>query len=149
MRATATDRPLVSSAATPSRVGGLLFALKTRVLQLRRALRDLRGGPRRHRRDAGLPIAAAAVSESVTALWPESEETSPLLVAGKIHNLRVAARLLHGIEVPAGSTFSFWRQLGRAWCRRSAAACANCPMRSTTRHCARACRSSSGIGIRR
>ena len=122
MRATATDRPLVSPAATPSRVGGLLFALKTRVLQLRRALRDLRGGPRRHRRDAGLPIAAAAVSESVTALWPESEETSPLLVAGKIHNLRVAARALHGIEVPAGATFSFWRQLGRATRRRGFAA---------------------------
>jgi hypothetical protein len=103
-------------------VGGLLFALKTRVLQLRRALRDLRGGPRRHRRDAGLPIAAAAVSESVTALWPESEETSPLLVAGKIHNLRVAARALHGIEVPAGATFSFWRQLGRATRRRGFAA---------------------------
>ncbi len=122
MRATTTDRPLVSPAATPSRLGGLLFALKTRVLQLRRALRDLRGGPRRHRRDAGLQIAAAAVSESVTALWPESDETSPLLVAGKIHNLRVAARLLHGIEVPAGATFSFWRQLGRATRRRGFAA---------------------------
>ncbi|QNH11148.1 VanW family protein [Xanthomonas sp. SI] len=123
MRATTTDRPLVSpAAATPSRLGGLLFALKTRVLQLRRALRDLRGGPRRHRRDAGLPIAAAAVSESVTALWPESEETSPLLVAGKIHNLRVAARALHGIEVPAGAVFSFWRQLGRATRRRGFAA---------------------------
>ncbi|QNH15439.1 VanW like protein [Xanthomonas sp. SS] len=123
MRATTTDRPLVSpAAATPSRLGGLLFALKTRVLQLRRALRDLRGRPRRHRRDAGLPIAAAAVSESVTALWPESEETSPLLVAGKIHNLRVAARALHGIEVPAGAVFSFWRQLGRATRRRGFAA---------------------------
>ncbi|MEB1527653.1 VanW family protein [Xanthomonas sp. WHRI 7945] len=103
-------------------MGALLFAAKTRVLQLRRALRDLRGGPRRHRRDTGLPIAAAAVSESVTALWPESEETSPLLVAGKIHNLRVAARLLHGVEVPAGATFGFWRQLGRATRRRGFAA---------------------------
>ncbi|MCC4597557.1 VanW family protein [Xanthomonas campestris pv. phormiicola] len=92
------------------------------MLQLRRALRDLRGGPRRHRRDAGLPIGPAAVSESVTALWPESQETSPLLVAGKIHNLRVAARKLHGIEIPAGATFSFWRQLGRATRRRGFAA---------------------------
>lgn len=120
--ATATDRPLASPGAVPSRLGALLFAAKTRVLQLRRALRDLRGGPRRHRRDTGLPIAAAAVSESVTALWPESEETSPLLVAGKIHNLRVAARLLHGVEVPAGATFGFWRQLGRATRRRGFAA---------------------------
>lgn len=118
-RATATDRPLAApGAAVPSRLDGVLFALKTRVLQLRRALRDLRGGPRRHRRDAGLPIAVEVVSESVTALWPASEETAPLLVAGKIHNLRVAARLLHGIEVPAGATFGFWRQLGRATRRR-------------------------------
>ena len=123
VRATATDRPLASpGAAVPSRLGALLFAAKTRALQLRRALRDLRGGPRRHRRDAGLPIAVAAVSESVTALWPDTEETSPLLVAGKIHNLRVAARLLHGIEVPAGAVFSFWRQLGRATRRRGFAA---------------------------
>ncbi|UYB52893.1 VanW family protein [Xanthomonas sp. AM6] len=106
----------------PSRLGALLFAAKARVLQLRRALRDLRGGPRRHRRDAGLPIAEQAVSESVTALWPDTEETSPSLVAGKIHNLRLAARLLHGVEVPAGATFSFWRQLGRATRRRGFAA---------------------------
>jgi len=105
-------------ATLPSRWGSLLFLLKTRLLQLRRALRDARGGPRRHRRDTGLPVEASTLSESVTALWPLSEETAPLLVAGKIHNLRVAARLLHGIEVPAGATFSFWRQLGRATRRR-------------------------------
>lgn len=32
---------------------------------------------------------------------------------GKIQNLRVAARALDGLVIPAGQTFSFWRQLGR------------------------------------
>ncbi|WP_232760584.1 VanW family protein, partial [Xanthomonas sp. SHU 166] len=102
----------------PSRWRSLLFWAKTRALQLRRALHDLRDGPRRHRRDAGLAIAAGSCAESVTALWPDSEVTAPQLVAGKIHNLRLAARALHGVEVPAGATFGFWRQLGRATRRR-------------------------------
>ncbi len=109
----ATVKPR-ASVPLPSRWRSLVFWAKTRALQLRRALRDLRDGPRRHRRDAGLAIADGACAESVTALWPASEETAPQLVAGKIHNLRLAARALHGVEVPAGATFSFWRQLGRA-----------------------------------
>ncbi|RZK61486.1 MAG: vanw family protein, partial [Hymenobacter sp.] len=32
--------------------------------------------------------------------------------AGKVENLRRAARRLHGLAVPAGATFSFWRQVG-------------------------------------
>lgn len=113
----ATVKPRASAplqASLPSRWRSLLFWAKTRALQLRRALHDLRDGPRRHRRDAGLAIADGSCAESITALWPDSEETAPQLVAGKIHNLRLAARALHGVEVPAGATFSFWRQLGRA-----------------------------------
>ncbi|WP_267127224.1 VanW family protein, partial [Xanthomonas sacchari] len=117
----ATVKPRASApppALLPSRWRSLLFWAKTRALQLRRALHDLRDGPRRHRRDAGLAIADGSCAESVTALWPDSEETAPQLVAGKIHNLRLAARALHGVEVPAGATFGFWRQLGRATRRR-------------------------------
>jgi hypothetical protein len=33
-------------------------------------------------------------------------------MAGKVENLRRAARRLHGLVVPAGATFSFWRQVG-------------------------------------
>nr|WP_281375608.1 VanW family protein [Haloferula luteola] len=32
--------------------------------------------------------------------------------------MRLAARALHGLEIPAGATFSFWRQLGRTTRRR-------------------------------
>jgi vancomycin resistance protein YoaR len=30
-----------------------------------------------------------------------------------VENLRHAARAFHGVEIPAGRVFSFWRQLGR------------------------------------
>ena len=33
--------------------------------------------------------------------------------AGKVENLRVAARLLDGVCVPAGAVFSLWKNLGR------------------------------------
>jgi hypothetical protein len=35
------------------------------------------------------------------------------LVAGKLENLRRAAAMLDGIEVPADDVFSFWKQVGR------------------------------------
>ena len=35
------------------------------------------------------------------------------LTAGKVQNLRVAARRLNGLFMPAGGMFSFWRALGR------------------------------------
>jgi hypothetical protein len=47
---------------------------------------------------------------------PLRTATDPLerpLESGKVQNLRVAARRLDGLIVPAGATFSFWRQLGR------------------------------------
>jgi vancomycin resistance protein YoaR len=35
------------------------------------------------------------------------------LTAGKIENLRVAARNLNGIEVKANKVFSFWKHIGK------------------------------------
>jgi hypothetical protein len=52
-----------------------------------------------------------AVSES--DLWnPADNARNWLLTAGKVHNLRLAARRLHGLEVPASAVFSFWAQVG-------------------------------------
>ncbi|MEO8366122.1 MAG: VanW family protein [Pseudoxanthomonas sp.] len=59
----------------------------------------------------------AVLAGSASPLWPE-DEVEWTLIAGKIHNLRLAARRLDGIVVPAGDVFSFWRQLGRATRRR-------------------------------
>ncbi len=54
------------------------------------------------------------VAESKTPLWTESEPEEQFLLAGKVHNLRLALKRLNGVEVPANEIFSFWKQIGRA-----------------------------------
>ncbi|MBK9154039.1 MAG: VanW family protein [Chloracidobacterium sp.] len=56
----------------------------------------------------------AVIATSRTPLWTEIEPEERFLVAGKIHNLRLAARQLDGLEIPAGQVFSFWKNVGRA-----------------------------------
>ncbi len=52
-----------------------------------------------------------AISES--ELWNNDDnEHNWILTAGKVQNLRIAAKRLNCIEVPAGSIFSFWKQVG-------------------------------------
>jgi hypothetical protein len=101
-----------------TRAGAALFALKASLFRARRLLHDLRGGrPKRHPRGqalAGAPVLAV----SATPLWTESEPGERPLVAGKVHNLRLALRRTDGVEVPAGAVFSFWAQVGRATRRR-------------------------------
>ncbi len=64
--------------------------------------------------DAALLVAwPCVVGKSVTELWTATSEDDLALVAGKVQNLRVACAALNGRLVAAGSTFSFWRVLGR------------------------------------
>ena len=56
------------------------------------------------------PVAAGA---SRTPLWNSRDAAEFKLTAGKVHNLRVAARRLDGLLIPQGAVFSFWRALGR------------------------------------
>lgn len=97
----------------PTRRGAAWYQLRVWAHVLARSLRDLwKPAVRRHRvsdrlRDA--PI----VAERRTPLWRDGRDDEFLLVAGKVHNLRLARRSFDGIVVPAGATFSFWRQLGR------------------------------------
>jgi glycosyltransferase involved in cell wall biosynthesis len=58
---------------------------------------------------SGYPI----IGETRTPLWRDSEDAEQVLVAGKVHNLRLAVRRLNGVEVPAEGVFSFWKQVGR------------------------------------
>lgn len=52
-------------------------------------------------------------------LWnPDDNPLNWRLTAGKVHNLRTAARMIDGIEIPAGETFSFWAHVGRPSRRR-------------------------------
>jgi hypothetical protein len=54
------------------------------------------------------------ISFSETELWTNDDnEQNWILTAGKIQNLRIAARRLNGVEVPANKIFSFWEHIGR------------------------------------
>ncbi|HYM87303.1 MAG TPA: VanW family protein, partial [Pseudoxanthomonas sp.] len=100
----------------PTRAQQWAFEAKASVFRWRRTLRDLLSAPRRQSRDEAL-WSAPVLAQFRSPLWP-LDETALHLVAGKIQNLRVAAVILDGIEVPAGQTLSFWKQVGRARRRR-------------------------------
>ena len=55
----------------------------------------------------------AVLSFSESDLWNADDNSDNwILTAGKIENLRIAARKLNGIEVKANQIFSFWRHIG-------------------------------------
>ncbi|MFA6112490.1 MAG: VanW family protein [Sphingomonas sp.] len=104
----------------PTRVSALVFAAKATLLRARRAARDATPGlaPLRHARARAL-IDAPILATVRTPLWTNAGgEKDRALNAGKIQNLRCALRGLDGIEVEAGRTLSFWRQVGRPIRRR-------------------------------
>ncbi len=53
------------------------------------------------------------ISSSESELWNPFDNTENwILTAGKIENLRIAARKLNGLEVKSNQTFSFWQHIG-------------------------------------
>jgi hypothetical protein len=59
-------------------------------------------------------LATASIRAQLrTSLWTDSSPEEFMLTAGKVHNLRIAAKAFDGLVVPAGERLSFWRQLGR------------------------------------
>ena len=100
------------SAPTPS--GAAAFRLKSALFQLRRhALNLLVYRHARYRRGEALAD-RGVIAESRTRLWADGGGAERPLQAGKVHNLRLAARRLDGVEVPARAVFSFWAHVGRA-----------------------------------
>lgn len=98
----------------PTWQGAVVFRMKATCFQLRRWLLDQRQRPARYTPSVRIE-AAVCRGEWRADLWHESAAPQErLLQLGKVQNLRVAARSLHGIEVPAGEVLSFWRQIGRA-----------------------------------
>ena len=108
-----TTNPEILTRKTPTYADSLIFRGKSFLLQLRRALLDRTSGVVRHRIKDDL-LEQPVIATSTTKLWTENEPQERFLVAGKIHNLRLATRALDGLEIPAGEAFSFWRQVGRA-----------------------------------
>lgn len=94
----------------------LVFEVKAACLRARRFAADVRSGVSRWPL-TGASSGGALVAEVSTPLRSGAAETDSAearLIQGKIHNLRVAIARLDGAVVPAGGTFSFWRQVGRA-----------------------------------
>ncbi|MDB6135590.1 MAG: hypothetical protein JWM59_3833 [Verrucomicrobiales bacterium] len=106
----------------PGPWAGIVFLLKAAVLRWKRRWRDrgrrrLRYAPRTDAADTGRngPVIR---TEKRSALWGQPTAVEFPLTAGKVENLRRAARDFQGLEIPAGGVLSFWRQLGRPVRRR-------------------------------
>lgn len=105
--------PASPRGALPTRSQAAAFLCKSSVLRVLRSLREWRRAPRPlaiRPIDERQPVAA----ESRTLLYTPATPAEQALQAGKVHNLRLAARALHGRVIPAGEVFSFWANLGRA-----------------------------------
>lgn len=97
----------------PTRTQAAGFWLRTRLLAILRSAHNWRS-PRARHWVADEALAAAPIrAQLCTSLWADSRPEEFMLTAGKVHNLRVAAKALDGLVVPAGERLSFWRQLGR------------------------------------
>lgn len=103
-----------AAASTPTRFGSLLFHFKAACFRGQRLAKDLLpDSPRplpRQPIDLSVPVAA----ESRSALYSSTNPAEWALQAGKVQNLRQAARALHGRVIAPGETFSFWANVGRA-----------------------------------
>src|SRR5688572_30322382 len=101
-----------SAPPEPTRWSSWVFAFKAVCFQALRLWRDWRHPVKRHARTAALKEAPLR-AEWCSDLWRDgSSPRERLLQLGKVQNLRVAARMLNGIEVPAEAEWSFWRHLG-------------------------------------
>ena len=101
------------SADVPSIEEAIVFRFKAAGFQVQRSLVNRLRCPVRKYAAATDLKDETVLAESVTPLWTAHEIAERNLIAGKIQNLRVAAKELHGVELPAGATFSFWAQVGK------------------------------------
>jgi hypothetical protein len=108
------DKPAFSEAAT--------FHAKATLLQINRAAYNILRNETIRFPKHDRPSDEAIIGQSVTRLWTDSDDSEKHLLAGKVHNLRLALRGLNGVEMPAGGVFSFWAQVGRPSKRRGYAA---------------------------
>lgn len=93
-------------------VNDTIFRLKTVVLTGKRVFKNLLS-PTPKFKDNGLLIDKPIIAYSESDLWnPFDNKENWILTAGKIQNLRISAKKLHGLEVKANETFSFWKHIG-------------------------------------
>ncbi|MEY3964878.1 MAG: hypothetical protein RL263_46, partial [Bacteroidota bacterium] len=90
-----------------------IFRLKIAALILRRFIQNtLSPCPKfaiEHYKYGSSPV----IASSETELWNFHDNANNwILTAGKIENLRIAARKINGLHVQAKQTFSFWKHIG-------------------------------------
>jgi hypothetical protein len=104
--------------SVPTRRQAVWFWLRSRLLVALRWLHELTASGAR-RCKAGDALAEAPVRARVRVpLWKDGRDDEFVLTAGKVHNLRLAAKAFDGVEISAGAELSFWRQVGRPSARR-------------------------------
>lgn len=91
-----------------------IFRAKVSLLQLKRGVSDFLDAKIQPFPFAENLSDKLIVAESKTPLWTESAPEEQFLLAGKIHNLRLAVKKLNGLEIPANKIFSFWKCVGQA-----------------------------------
>lgn len=91
-----------------------IFYGKSRGLMLRRAILGRWIAPSHRLHHSPLEQEGRAlIAEDSSPLYTVTDPRELELELGKVHNLRTAAARLDRLNIPAGQTFSFWRQTGR------------------------------------
>jgi len=103
--------------SVPPRMSGFIFAAKAAGLRAKRRLIDLAHPLPRLQRGPQTDH-LVLLAESTTALWSDPRHSESSMQFGKVENLRRAAARFDGLIIPAGGTFSFWKQLGNPRRRR-------------------------------
>jgi len=91
----------------------MLFRCKVAYFIFKKSIANVLHNVHQYKQESQL-IHAPVVAVSESDLWNASDNKyNWFLTAGKVENLRVASRKIHGIEVPANEVFSFWKHIGK------------------------------------
>jgi glycosyltransferase involved in cell wall biosynthesis len=102
----------------PTRRQAAWFWMRSRWLIAHRSARNLLDGDHRRWPKSVELAEEPIIAQVVSPLWDDTRPDEFVLLAGKVHNLRTAAKAFSTIVVPAQGVLSFWRQLGRPVKRR-------------------------------
>lgn len=104
----------LESEAVPTLRNIVWFAIRAKGLQLKRTLSNL-GRPTPRLVVGNKAAYPYIIAQSVARLDTGVDYRERPLLLGKYENLRVACRKLHQRVLDAGTTFSFWRNVGPPW----------------------------------
>jgi hypothetical protein len=100
----------------PTIYSSAIFRFKTTLLQINRGIRDFLKPAKSYPKTNDL-AKHEAIATSATPLWNNfwlnESKSEQALQLGKIQNLIIAARTIHGVEIPKDGIFSFWTYVGQ------------------------------------